>query len=50
MADEGSEPVDIWDVLEEAEQTVEGWPDWQQRYEGDVYYDADAKASAESHS
>lgn len=52
MADEGSEPVDIWGVLEEAEQTVQGWPDWQQRYEGDVYYegDADAPASAKSYS
>ena len=38
MADEGSEPIDLWGVLEEAEQTVERWPAWQQRYEGDVYY------------
>jgi hypothetical protein len=39
MADEGSERIDLWGVMEEAEQTVERWPDWQQRYEADVYYD-----------
>ncbi|HEV7922922.1 MAG TPA: hypothetical protein VGR02_19220 [Thermoanaerobaculia bacterium] len=47
MADEGSEPIDIWGVLEEARQTVEGWPDWQQRYEADAYYEANIPADAE---
>ncbi|HKO55694.1 MAG TPA: hypothetical protein VJ276_07425 [Thermoanaerobaculia bacterium] len=41
MADEGSEPVDLWGVLEEAEQTVEGWPPWQKRYDADVHYESD---------
>jgi hypothetical protein len=35
MADE-VQPVDWWGVLEEAEQTVEQWPEWQQQYEVDV--------------
>ena len=41
MADEVPESVDLWDVLEEAEQTVERWPPWQQRYEADIYYEDD---------
>ena len=38
MADEApqSQSVDFWSELEEAHQTVEQWPDWQQRYEADV--------------
>jgi len=32
MADD----VDFWEVLDEAEQTVQSWPPWQQRYEADV--------------
>ncbi|HYH06461.1 MAG TPA: hypothetical protein VEK11_05295 [Thermoanaerobaculia bacterium] len=42
MADE-VQPVDWWGVLEEAEQTVEQWPAWQQRYEADVYSENDAE-------
>ena len=38
MADEApqSQSVDFWSELEEAQQTVEQWPDWQQRYDADV--------------
>jgi hypothetical protein len=39
MADEASKSVDFWSVLEEAKQTVESWPAWQQRYEADIYYE-----------
>ncbi len=39
MADEASKSVDFWSVLEDAKQTVESWPEWQQRYEADIYYD-----------
>lgn len=39
MAGERSESVDLWDVLEEAEQTVQRWPSWQQQYDADIYYD-----------
>ena len=39
MADEASKSVDFWSVLEEAKQTVESWPEWQQRYEANIYYD-----------
>jgi len=31
--------VDLWSILEEAEATVERWPEWQQRYEADVHYE-----------
>ena len=41
MAGEVTETVDFWDVLDEAEQTVERWPTWQQRYEADVYAEND---------
>lgn len=41
MAGEGSETIDFWGVLEEAEQTVEGWPSWQQQYEADVFRQPD---------
>ena len=37
MADEAPQSVDFWSELEEAQQTVEQWPDWQQRYEADVH-------------
>jgi hypothetical protein len=37
MTEEVPQPVDFWDVLDEAEQTVESWPSWQQRYDADVY-------------
>jgi len=42
MADEApqSQSVDFWSELEEAHQTVEQWPEWQQRYEADVNGDA----------
>lgn len=36
MAEENPQPVDLWEVLDEAEETVENWPSWQQRYEADV--------------
>ena len=39
MADD----VDFWEVLDEAEQTVQSWPPWQQRYEADVHYDVSAE-------
>ena len=41
MADEApqSQSVDFWSELEEAHQTVEQWPEWQQRYEADVNAD-----------
>lgn len=41
-----SEAVDWWGVLEEAEQTVEQWPSWQQRYDADVFYGGSAAPSA----
>ena len=37
MAEEAPKSVDFWSELEEAHQTVEQWPDWQQRYEADVH-------------
>ena len=37
MAEESPQPVDFWEVLDEAEETVENWPAWQQRYEADVF-------------
>jgi hypothetical protein len=46
MSDEAPESVDLWDVLEEAEQTVERWPPWQRQYEADIYYDQDAPGDA----
>jgi hypothetical protein len=46
MADEVPESVDLWDVLEEAEQTVQRWPPWQRQYEADIYYDEDAPGDA----
>ena len=46
MSDEAPESVDLWDVLEEAEQTVERWPPWQRQYEADIYYDEDAPGDA----
>ena len=30
---------DFWNELEEAGQSVEKWPPWQQRYEADVHYE-----------
>ena len=32
MAGEDSQPVDLWEVLDEAEETVETWPSWQQQH------------------
>ena len=37
MAEEDPQPVDLFEVLEEAEETVEAWPAWQQRYDADIY-------------
>jgi hypothetical protein len=45
MADEVTESVDLWDVLEEAEETVQRWPSWQQQYDADIYYDEDSPAA-----
>ena len=32
MAEGVNESVDLWEELEAAEQTVAGWPEWQQRF------------------
>lgn len=32
MAEGVNESVDLWEELEAAEQTVDGWPEWQQRF------------------
>ena len=42
MSDEVPESVDLWDALDEAEQTVARWPSWQQGYDADLHYDEDA--------
>jgi hypothetical protein len=42
MTEEVSQPdgvVDLWSVLEEAEETVDAWPEWQRQYEADVHYE-----------
>ena len=36
MAEEHPQPVDLFEELDAAEQTVEAWPAWQQRYEADI--------------
>ena len=46
MSDEAPDTVDLWDVLDEADEAVRRWPAWQQRYEADVYYDEDAPEGA----
>jgi hypothetical protein len=46
MGGEGSQ-IDFWDVLDDAEQTVERWPSWQKDVEADVYYE-DELLSVES--
>jgi hypothetical protein len=33
MAADERECVDLWSVLEDAEATVEGWPEWQREVE-----------------
>jgi len=44
MAEEASKAgVDFWGELEEAEQTVDEWPAWQQRYEADLNYEDTSK-------
>jgi hypothetical protein len=48
MAAEDSQPVDLWDVLDEAEATVETWPAWQQRYEADVFQESGDSESLKS--
>lgn len=30
---------DLWDVLDDAEETVERWPSWQREVDGDVFYE-----------
>jgi hypothetical protein len=40
--EEVPQPVDLWSVLEEAEETVDRWPEWQQRYDADVHYEDEA--------
>jgi hypothetical protein len=37
MAADERECVDLWSVLEDAETTVEGWPEWQRDVEADCY-------------
>lgn len=37
MAREEIDDIEFWDVLEDAEQTVERWPLWQQRHQADIY-------------
>jgi hypothetical protein len=44
MAEDAPPPIDFWTVLDEAESTVETWPDWQQRVEADVYYERDIQS------
>jgi hypothetical protein len=39
MAGARAESVDFWEVLEEAEVTVECWPAWKRRYTADVFYE-----------
>jgi hypothetical protein len=48
MADE-VQPVDWWGVLEEAEETVEQWPEWQRQYEVDVNTDTVIATRTEPH-
>jgi hypothetical protein len=36
MAEEAPTSVDLWSVLEEAAETVEGWEDWRREYEVDI--------------
>lgn len=42
MASDVSESADFWDVLEDAEMTVDRWPLWQQRYRADIFCDDEA--------
>ena len=42
MTEEVSQPVDLWSVLEEAEETVDTWPEWQRQYEADVHWEGEA--------
>jgi hypothetical protein len=39
MFEERKDSVDFWDELEEAQQTVERWPPWRQRYDADMHYE-----------
>jgi hypothetical protein len=39
MPDEVPQSDDFWNELEDAEQSVEKWPPWQQRYEADIHYE-----------
>jgi len=44
MTSDVSASVDLWDVLEEAEMTVECWPLWQQRVQADVFCEQELPA------
>jgi hypothetical protein len=48
MANGAPQAIDLWDVMDEAEETVERWPHWQQRIEADVFYDDEEAVSAET--
>jgi len=37
MAEAEPQAVDFWSELEEAAEMVEGWEEWRQRYEADVF-------------
>ena len=41
-----AEDVDFWEVLDEAERTIDAWPAWQRRYDADVHYEQDRMWSA----
>lgn len=41
-------PVDFWAVLEDAQQSVEKWPEWKQRYDADVYYEGSPRKRRDS--
>lgn len=45
MAEEDSQAIDLFEVLEEAEETVETWPAWQRRYDADVHYESPLPAT-----
>ena len=37
MAEAEPQAVDFWSELEEAAEMVEGWEEWRQRYQADVF-------------
>ena len=36
-AEDAAQDVDLWSVIDEAEETVEQWPSWQKQHDADVY-------------